>query len=173
MPVVSSDVKYFLSGGASNTLATASLGGIVSTTEIVNNTIGNLFDNVAGGEATSGDVEYRCFYVANKHATDDLDAVKTWIGANTPAAGTTIAVGLDPAGVGDGTATGVAAVIASEQDAPAGVTFSDAANEGTSLAIGAMDAGEYQAIWLRRTVTAGAAAYNGDGVQMTVKGTPL
>lgn len=173
MPVVASDVKYFLSGGASNAVVNDSLGGVISSTEIVNNTLNNLFDNVTGGEATSGDVEYRCLYVKNTHATDDLDTVKVWLGSNTPAPGTETAIGLDPAGVGDGTSTGVAAVIATEQDAPAGVTFTAAANEGASLPVGLLEAGEVIAVWIRRTVTAGAAAYTNDGTQIAVKGTPL
>ena len=173
MPVVSSDIKYFLSGGASNDDENASLGGVRSSSEITNNVVNNLFDNVTGGEATSGDVEYRCFYFANTHLTDTLDAVKVWLGSNTPAAGTDAAIGLDPAGIGDGSATGVATTIATETDAPAGVTFSAAANEGAALTVGTLGPGAGIAVWMRRTVTAGAAAYNNDGAQVTVKGTPL
>lgn len=172
MAVISSDLKFYLSGGAANTSAAASLGGERSTSQIPTGTLNNVFDNVSSGEATSGDVEYRCIYAVNTNGADTLNATKIWIAANTPSPGTVIAIGLDPEGVGDGSASGVAGIIATEQDAPAGVTFDAAANEAASLAIGDLGPGEGIAVWIRRTVSAGAAAYTGDGATLTLKGTP-
>ena len=59
MPIVSADIKYRLSGGASNSDQNASLGGVKSSNEAS----ASLFDNVSSAEAVSGDTEYRCFYV--------------------------------------------------------------------------------------------------------------
>lgn len=172
MAVVATDIKFFLSGGNTNTAPNASLGGVISSTEIDNDTLNNLFDSVTGAESTSGTVEYRCFYVMNTNGADTLSAVKTWISANTPSTFTSVDIGIDPAGVGDGVTTGVATTVANETTAPAGVTFSAAANEAAALEPGTFDAGEGVAIWMRRTVTAGASAYNGDSASVIVKGSP-
>ena len=171
MAVIATDVKYKLSGGAANAAPAAALGGVRSTADIVTGSQ-NLFDDVAPAEATSGDVEYRCFYVFNDNDADTLNAVKVWLAGDTPSPGTVAALGLDPAGVGDGTTTGVAAVIANEQTAPAGVVFSAALDEASSLAIGNLGPNQGRAVWMRRTVSAGAQNYSGDGAVIRVRGTP-
>lgn len=174
MAVVSSDIKYYLSGGAANTDPDAALGGKVSTTEVVfSPDLNNLFDDVTADQALAGAVEYRCLYVFNGHATDGLSSGKMWISANTPSAGTEIAIGLDPAGVGDGDTTGEAATIADEETAPVGVTFSSPSTEGASLAIAAMAAQEGFALWVRRTVTTDTEAASDDPFTLTFKGTPV
>ena len=62
MPIVSTDIKYRLSGGSSNTDPTASLGGVKSTTDAST----NLLDTVSSAEAAAGDVVHG---VAMEYAT--------------------------------------------------------------------------------------------------------
>ena len=164
MPIIASDIPTLLSGGAANTNPALSLGGIESTTAAGS----NLFDNVSSGEATAGDVEYRCFYVKNTHATLTLTGAKVWIQANTPSADTTIDIGLGTTAVG----TGNEQTVADEQTAPSGVTFAAAANEGAALSIGDIAPGQHKAVWIRRTVNAAAAAAN-DTYTIRVKGDTL
>ena len=173
MAVIASDIKYYLSGGAANTDPDLALGGKVSTTEVVvSPSLNSIFDDVTADQALAGIVEYRCIYVFNGNLTDNLTSGKVWISANTPSAGTEIAIGLDPAGVGDGDTTGEAATIVDEETAPAGVTFSSPSTEGASLAIAAMAAQEGFALWIRRTVTEDTEAANNDPFTITFKGTP-
>lgn len=172
MAVIASDVKFYLSGGAANADPNASDGGAISATEVSGTALNNLFDNVTDAEAVAGATEYRCFYVKNTNATDTLNVAAIFVQSETPAADTDIAIGLDPAGIGDGTTTGIAATPADSYTAPAGVTFSDAAGAGNALAIGTLDAGEAQAVWVRRVVTAGAGSSASDPFTLRVTGTP-
>ena len=166
MPIISTDIKFRLSGGAANSDPNASLGGLKSTTEIVDATLHNLFDIVSSAEASAGDVEYRCFYVHNGHGGAlALQNPEIFIQTNTPSTDTDVAIGLDPAGI-NGTAT----TIGDESSAPAGVTFTQPSS-GSPLAFpGDLPDGGHIAVWVRRTVSAAAAAYNGDSVVLRVQG---
>lgn len=168
MAVVASDLGFRLSGGAANANVNASLGGVISSVAVsFGDTFNNLFDNVSDVEASAGDNEYRCIYLRNNHATDTLNDVKLFIASNTPSTSTKVQVGLDPAGIG-----GTATTVANENTAPAGVTFADAANSGAALSIGNLGPGGVQAVWIKREVTAGAAAAANDPFTLRVTGTP-
>lgn len=170
MPIVPTDLKNRFSGGAANADPNASLGGIKSSNEPTDATLENLFDNVSSAESSSGDTEYRCIYIHNAHATLALTSPKVWIQQETPSADSVIDIGLDPAGVGDGSTTGVATTVVDEQTAPAGVTFTHPTTEGGGLAIADIPAGQSAALWLRRTISAAAAAAAADNVVLRVKG---
>lgn len=176
MPIASSDLKFKLSiktGAAGNSGAQAdpnqSLGKYISTTEIVDATLNNLFDDVSGDENAASDVEYRCIFIHNAHATLSLTVAVAWISAEV-ANGAVAAIGLDPAGVvAIGNSTAQAATIATESAAPAGVTFSAPTTKSGGLSIGTIGPGECQAIWIRRTAQ-NNAALNNDGVTVRVEG---
>lgn len=160
MPVAPTDLQFRLSGGGSNSSAAASLGGAISATAVP----AALFDDVGGDEAAAGRVEYRCWYIRNNHATLTAIGVKVWLSANTPEADTTIDIGLGSAAI-----SATEQAVANETAAPAGVTFSAAANEGAALSIGDLAPGAHKAIWERRTVSAGAAGVNGTSYTRRVK----
>ena len=63
MAITASNIKFYLSGGTSNSNVNASIGGAISTTEVVDNSRHNLFDKTLGTESTAGDTEYRCIYI--------------------------------------------------------------------------------------------------------------
>jgi hypothetical protein len=165
MPITSTDLKFHLSGGAANSDPNAALGGAISTTQIVDATVANLFDNVGSAESAAGDTEYRCFYVKNTHATLTLQAAKVYIQTNTPSADTSAEIGLGTSAV-----NGTEQTVANESTAPSAVTFSSAAGSGNALSIGNIPAGQHKAIWLKRIVNAAAAAYNSDSVIIRVEG---
>ncbi len=165
MPIIATDIKRRLSGGAANSDPNASIGGIKSTTELAPAADNNLFDDVLGSESQAGDVEYRCLYYHNGHATLTAQNFRIWISTNTPAPGSDVSIGLDPAGIGDGSTTGVAATPADEDTAPAGVAFSQP-NAGSPLVVGNLAPGQSIALWIRRTISAAAAAHNADQVDI-------
>lgn len=172
MAVVAGDMKWYLSGGSGNTDPNASLGGAISTTQVTDNTLRNLFDDVSSGEALAGDIEYRCAYLKNTNGSSTLSSVVIWISSNTPNASTFYEIGLDPAGV-SGTATQPSPL--DENDPPPGVTFSHSPDPDSlahALAIGNMAAGAYQAVWFKRTVLAGAGAAANDPATFSISGTP-
>lgn len=164
MPIIATDIVFRLSGGAANASGDDSLGGVISA-NVVSSSVNALFDYVTGDESAAGDIEYRCIYVRNSHASLTLYGAKVWISSNTPSADTSVSIGLGTAAI-----NGTEQTVANENTAPTSVVFSLAANEAGSLSIGDLAPGAHKAIWVRRTVTAGAAAFNNDGATFTVKG---
>lgn len=175
MPIAGSDIVFRLSvvtGSAGDSTAStpnASLGKYVSSTAIVAATIDNLFDDVSGAEAAAGSVEYRCFFVLNNHATLTLTNPVLSINSET-AGGGTINTATDNIAVSaKGSASAQAAQIANETTAPTGVSAFGTSN----LSLGDLAPGQVKAVWLKRTVTAGAGAVNPDGVVLRVTGDTL
>jgi hypothetical protein len=116
-----------------------------------------LFDNISATEALVGDVEYRCFYLKNCHATDTMTDVKVWV-RQQPTGYDDMDIALDPAGNGNGSTTGVAiGPLANEQDSTnllSGLSWSRPATQVSGLTIGSLTAGLARAIWIRRTIPA-------------------
>lgn len=162
MAVLATDIKFYLSGGAANGDPAASLGGAKSSVEVNPAT---LFDNVASDEAAAGDIEYRCIYVENTSGADTLLSAVAWISSNTPSTDTTLDIGL-----GTSAMNGTEQTVTDESTAPVSVTFSAPATKAAGLSIGDMAPADDKAIWLRRTVSATAAAYNNDGATLNVGG---
>jgi hypothetical protein len=165
VPIADSDIKFFLSGGAGNTDPNASLGGIISSTQITAASLHNLFDVVSGAESAAGDVEYRGLYVKNDHGSITWLDVFLWIQANTPHVNTTVAIALAGEGVNATMET-----IANENTAPSGESFTAPASKAAGLSLGNLTPGQFYGIWVRWTVTAGAAAASADNVILEVEG---
>ena len=164
MAISATDIKFFLSGGTSNTDGDASLGGAISTTQ-ASSSANALFDIVSGNEAAAGSTEYRCIYVKNDHPSLTLFLTRVFIQTNTPSTDTTVEIALGTAAI-----NGTEQTIANETTAPTGTSFSTAANEGAALSIGDIPAGQHKAIWIKRIVSSSASAYDADGVTIRVKG---
>ena len=162
MAIVASDIVFKLSGGAANSDPNASLGGARSSVTMGTG-IGNLFDNVSGAESTSGDTEYRCFYVLNTHATLTMQSAVIFILSNTPSTSSAVRIA-----VGTSAVNGTEQTVADESTVPSGVTWSTAANAGASLALGDIPAGQHRAVWVERVISVGAAAYNDDQCTLQV-----
>ncbi|MCU7934130.1 MAG: hypothetical protein KZQ99_04525 [Candidatus Thiodiazotropha sp. (ex Dulcina madagascariensis)] len=164
MAVLATDIDYHLSGGAANADPSASLGGAISNTQIVDAGLHNLFDIVAGAESSAGDTEYRCFYVRNNAAQTLINAY-VFVATESPSAGSDELLGLGTSAV-----NGIEQTVGDEQTAPAGVTFTQANGLGNALAIGDIPAGEHKAVWVRRDISVGASAYNNDAPILTAGG---
>ncbi|HWT23177.1 MAG TPA: hypothetical protein VN213_06695 [Solirubrobacteraceae bacterium] len=171
---MAAQIRYRLTGGASNTSPAASLGGAMSTAAggiITDNAANNVWDDITGAESAAGDVEYRCLAVQN-FGDQTLVGAKIWIDdQGSGVAGSNLAIGLDAAAIGaTPTSTSTAA---DESTAPSpAVTFSTPTTEGAAISIGDIPAGQAKIFWERRTVTAGASAGT-DVPSVTVKGDSL
>ena len=163
MAIIATDIKIRLSGGAGNANVNLSLGGIKSTTEVVDNTLHNLFDQVTGTESAAGDVEYRCVYVHNNHGTLTMQNTAVYINSNTSSPGDTWDIALAGEGLNQ-----TAETVGTEANAPVGETFSAPTTYATGLAVGNIPAGQHYGLWIRRTVTGGAAAFDNDTVSLKV-----
>jgi len=175
MAIQSTDILIKLSvtsGAAGNSTAgtpAGSLGKYISTTEITDATLGNLFDTVTGDENAASDVEYRCFFVHNNHGSLTWQSVVAWLSSETAGAcDAAIAVDSTAASaVGDSSAQ--ALEVADESTAPTGPSFSAPTSKGTGLSLGDIPAGYCKAVWVRRTAT-NSAAQDLDGVVISVEG---
>lgn len=164
-------LEFQLSGGIGNTSSDASTGGARSGTNIVDATSQNLIDDVSRKEVLVGKTEYRCFYVYNSSTTLDIHGGILYIDQDPSA--TTITMGLDPAGTGDGQTTGVAQTIVTEDTSPTSVVFEDAGQYRVKLALPRLRPQESQAIWIKRVATAGSGGVitigvTGSGEEETV-----
>ncbi len=162
MAILTTDIKCYLSGGAGNSNPSLSLGGVRSSTEMdLVTLLNNLWDDVSGSEASAGDAEVRCVYIYNAHATLTLQNPVIWLSTDVVDTGhITIQLGLDPAGVGDGSTTGVATTVADEGTMPTGVTFSKPTSKATGLVLGDLGPGQCRAVWVKRTIAASTPAAN-------------
>ena len=175
MPIASSDLlrKYSVKTGAAgnSTAGTAagSLGKYISTTQITDATLNNLFDDITGDENAASEAEYRCEFIHNAHATLSLLAPVAWISSEV-AGGANVAISVDTtAASAIGSASAQAKEVTDENTAPATQTFSSPTTKGTGLALSDIPAGQCKALWWRRTAT-NSAALNNDGATVTIEG---
>jgi hypothetical protein len=161
MAILSTDLKIYLSGGASNADPAAALGGAISSSQMGT----NIFDNVTSGEASAGDTEYRGVYIKNTNGSQTLTNAVVWIQSNTPSTDTAVQIALCDEG-----ASATMETIGNESTAPTGPTFDDAEDESNALSLGSLAAGAYYGIWIKRVVGSSAAAYANDGFTLRVKG---
>ena len=165
MPLASTDVGFFLSGGGANSDPNASLGGVISSTQITSGALNNLFDDVSSAEALAGDVEYRCIYVQNIYSGSPeivAENISLFVQTLSPSTDTSFAIGVAAEG-----ANVTAETIANESSAPVGnspnVEFFESSASPHALALGNLSPGEWIGVWIRRTVSAAASAYTNDG----------
>lgn len=175
MAITDADIKFkhSVTTGPGNSTAqadpNASLGEFMSSTEVTDATLHNLFDKVTGDENAESDVEYRCIFVHNDHATLTWEDVVIWLDAQV-AGGAVAAIGLDPVGVvAEDSASAQADEIGDEDEAPAGVSFSAPSTKGTGIAVGDVGPGECFAVWVRRTA-ANTGAVDNDGATLAAEG---
>lgn len=152
MAVLATDIKYYLSGGGSNTTPVASLGGVISTTELVDNSAANLFANAAGTETLAGSTDYLCLYVKNTSAQTFFSA-QIYVTQITTSTEDEITMGLGSTATG----TGTEQTIANITTAPSGVSFTAPTTYATGLVIGDMTTGQWRAIWFKRVINASLA----------------
>jgi hypothetical protein len=174
MAITATDIlyKFSVAAAAGNTTAgtaATSLGDQISTTQITDATVGNLFDDVTGDENAASEAEYRCFFVHNNHATLTWQNVVVWV-VSEVAGGANIAISVDTtAASAVGSASAQAKSVADENTAPTSQTFSTPTTKGTGLSIGNLTSGQVRGIWVRRTA-ANSAALNSDGTVIQCEG---
>ena len=152
MTFLAADIEILLSGGATNRDPNAALGGAISTfrPNVGHGRMQGLFRDATATELDTPPAVrriYRCIYIVNTNADDNITLTEVFVQFDTPAANTSIFIGLDPVGI-NGTAT----TIGAETTLPSGVTFTQPTSYGTGLAIGTLTPGDYTALWIRRLI---------------------
>ncbi len=152
-------VKLFLSGGVTNAFPITSIGGVKSTTEIVDANLNNLWDDVNRVEVINGRTEYRMFYINND---DGQDYLKARLITLVIPVDTEISFAMQ-----DPNAT--PQLLATEDITPIGLTFFKF-DEYNSLKIpwGTFNDGADIAIWIKRKVIVGSDSLR--TISMTIDG---
>lgn len=162
-------VKTGAAGNSTAGTAAGSLGKYISTTQITDASLDNLFDDITGDENAASTVDYRCYFVHNAHATLTWVGVKVWISAEV-SGGASAAIAIDvTAASAIGSAGAQAEQIATETTAPASETFTAPTTKGAGLTLGDLPPGQTRAIWVRRTA-ANTVAVDSDGVTIRCEG---
>jgi len=165
MAITSGDIDFHGSGGTGETVPDNWLGGVRSNTQVTDSSDNNLFDDVTGDEASAGDTNYRGIYVRNAHGSLTLQNAKIWIESNTTSGDDTVAIALAGEGL-----NGTMEIIANEATAPSGESFTEPANKAAGLDLTSIPTVQHFGVWLRRIVTASAAAIDANSFQLKVEG---
>jgi len=169
MPISAANLRWFYSGGASNSDPTLSIGGAMSSVPLSSTVLHNLFDRVTGDEAESGITRYRLLYFKNTDAdADGLMAPACLYFSGLPINGDTIKAGLSAQGKGV-----VATAVATENTAPAGVTFTAPTSKASSTIILPSPPylqNEYIGIWFQHVVPALQSASSSNTASWVVVG---
>lgn len=170
MVVTREEIGLFYSGGTNNEEPDASLGGQISTHQIVDDGMNNLWPDVSGFDAQIGIIGHRLLYIKNLNETDTFGTVKAWISQQnsfTESAGTTvIGIGVATAGLDN-----TEAAIANSETPPPGVVFTDVAKtEATAIQFGNIPPLHFFGIWIRRTILSGAEQSPNDYYNLRIQG---
>jgi hypothetical protein len=175
MAIVQGDLLFKYTGASSHDASQsdpdASLGNYRASNTITSGVDNNLFDDVTGEEASSGDTEYRAVGFLNSHGSLALTSCKTWIQVDTGNGEDDISFGVEAP---SNEVNGFIQTIADESTAPSAISFSDATSKATGvdcpLGSNEVGAGEWFGIWWRRIISASASAAAAESCTIRVEG---
>jgi len=158
MPILETDLIHRLSGGPANTSPDAALGGAMSTVAggiIVSDTDNNDMDDITSTEALAGIVIYRGYYYSNEITSSPLTWTTPvfWIESQTSSGDTDVAIAI-----ADEAKNIAIEVIADEETAPSGPSFTAPATKATGIAIGDLDQDDNRGHWVRYNVNAASSS---------------
>lgn len=169
MAITADELQLRLSGGASNTSATASIGGAISNTAVSATALHNIFDKVTGDESNVGDIEYRVLYIRNGNSSLTAENVKVYLSQNYDS-GTQTVLGPGDVSIGVNEAAGATAqTLTNEGTQPSSVTFSQPTQRSNAIDVGNLTAGQSRALYLRREIAAGASAEDNASFEITIE----
>lgn len=152
-----SSLELHLTGGVDNADPDASLGGVMSTTQLSETPLNSLFDDIEPNEARDGDTEYRALDLYNA-GNDDAVSITAWLPTDSASPDTAITVGLDP----------TTDSVANENTAPIDVIFV-APTALDPLIISDIAALGAQRIWFKRVCGALALNHKQDGFPLLIR----
>ena len=178
MGITETDLLFKYTGTAGTANPETALGGTISVNTIPSGVANNLFDNVTGDESASGVQHYRGIGLHNSKATHIYMNSKVYITGYTRSGSNYDVVYFaveKPAGTG-GNPDGTIQIIASETSEPTGRTWNAEGIPSSTVYLSGKDyansvgADDWSAIWMQRSVPAGAAAYSNRAVTLRVEG---
>lgn len=166
MAILETDINYRLSGGIGNTNPNLSLGGIMSTVEggiVISDSDNNDMDNITSSEAANGIVIYHGYFWSNEIVSAPLtfhDPV-FWIESQTSSGNTDVSIAI-----ADEAKNAPIQVLANEETAPSGPSFTTPGNKAAGIAIGSLDQNDFRGTWIRYEVDSSTSA---EADQYTIK----
>lgn len=169
MSIEVGEIGLFLTGGSANANPNASLGGNVSTVQVVNNQLHNLFRRVTDGEASSGVTLYRCVAVKNRDPSLEMRNVAFYMVTDSKSADSLVLYSR-----GQSDKNQVETAIVDEFTSPTGsnINFVAALNRTGGLNLGSLDAGEWRNVWIKYVVQPGAEPFPNDEYKFRVEINP-
>ncbi len=91
--MISTDIKYYHSGGGANCDIAADLGGAISTCQLSGPALNNLFNDVSPSTSRIGQIDYRCLYIKNTSSSETLRDANLYVSSERKS-GSLIALGI-------------------------------------------------------------------------------
>lgn len=169
MSIVPSDIGMYLTGGSSNTNPNLSLGGNVSSTEVVSNELHKLFRRITDSEASSGVTLYRCVAIKNKDPALEMRNVAFYMVVDSKSGDSLVTYSRAQAGKNT-----VETAVANEFTAPTGsnINFVAALQRSGGLNLGNLDQNEFFNVWIKYIVQPGSLPFANDEFKMRVEVNP-
>lgn len=177
MAITQGELLYKYTGASSHDSAQtdpdASLGNYRASSNITTGVDNNVFDDVSGDEASSGDTEYRAIAFVNTNGSLTLTSIKVWISVDTGNGEDDISFDVEAPSPGE--TSDPIQTIANESTAPTGLGgWSDATSKATGKDApgsgGDLAAGDWFGIWLRRIISSSASPQTAEAVTIRVEG---
>lgn len=141
MVVLEEQVQFRLSGGASNLNPFASLGGVMSSQQIKDDSLDGFIDQISITQRDTGHTDYYCFYVHNASSVSQMTTAKIWF---------TVMPSIMSMAIGSAAVGGTEQTIATDTTPPASVTFSQPTTLTDGLSLGNIPALSFKSVWVRR-----------------------
>jgi hypothetical protein len=182
--IVSSDILFKLSAPGASTGNTVSgtagnsWGNYVSTTQLSNTPLDNLFTDITGAENAASQVDYACVFIHNNTSSGNsmLNTV-AWLPLSLfVTGGANVALAADTFGASAiGTSSQQAVKITANTNAPAGIsgwvsptsTAPSSPSYTNGIQLGTIAPGYCIALWVRRSAT-NSAPINNDGFTLEI-----
>jgi len=117
----------------------------------------DLFSSITSRDLALGRKDYICLFVKNNSTYPTANPIIVHQ-VDLPTGSSTIKIGVDPAGKGNGFSSGIPSKIPNKNTPPAGVTFVGATSELSGVVLASsLGAGECVSFWLERTTPAGSS----------------
>lgn len=152
MSIVSSDILIFSSA------LTASSGGTISTTQIVDDNLNNLFPDITGDQAAAGVQLYKKVFIQNSNVTLTFQSVLLWLASVAPSSETiALAVGTS----------------SDSNPLDSGLVYTSPITQASAIALGSILPLASVGIWIQKTTTQGATSFPVSNFQLAIKGQTL
>lgn len=165
--IITTDIQFLLSAPQAASGYTKagtpgnSLGLYVSTTQLSQTILNNMFSDLTGAENAASQVDYTCLFIYNNNADHSMLNGVAWLptsllGAQNTA---TFAIGADPTvPTVLGSSAAQADVIANPTILPSGISTwaAPSATSAGGVALPTIPAKYVQAVWIRRSASGGA-----------------